>query len=58
MLIFRHVLLFGGSTRIGLHALMFEKHIIFLILYIPTAPVFTLYLKHTILAPVSLRSPS
>ena len=34
MLIFRFILLFGGSTRIGLRALMFKKDIIFLILHI------------------------
>lgn len=44
MLIFRFILLLRGPGRIGLNTLIFMKHIIFPILLIAAASVFTLCL--------------
>ena len=50
MLIFRFILLFGGPSRIGLHTLIFRKHIIFLKCCISAALLYTRCLERTVVA--------
>lgn len=56
---FRFILLFWITTTIGLHAVMFEKHIYSLILSSVAPPPFSLSLKRPALAafPVCLLRP-
>ena len=51
MLIFRFLVLVWVSARTGLHASMFNKHVICLITHIAAAPLFTLCLKQPTAAP-------
>ena len=53
MLVVRFIILFLVTTRTGQHALMLKKKSVFLY-----CPVLQLYLKRSVLVPVSLRPPS